>query len=102
MGFGPREAAVAGRFYPGDAGALVREVEGYLGAGRQDRRLLGVVAPHAGYVYSGGVAGKVFAQAQVPDTVVIAGPNHTGLGARVSLRANGEWLLPGARVPVDD
>ena len=52
MPFGVRLAAVDGKFYPGDAEELRREVETLLGKTRGDERLLGVVAPHAGYVLS--------------------------------------------------
>jgi AmmeMemoRadiSam system protein B len=104
---------VAGRFYPGDATALRREVEGYLAAGAtgvfgpdpgadcRPRHAVGVVAPHAGYVYSGGIAGKVFAAVTVPERVVVLCPNHTGRGHRIAVANRGTFELPGASVPVD-
>jgi len=100
-----RLPAVAGRFYPGEAGALRRAVSELLAEATpaaEAHPVLGMVAPHAGYVYSGGVAGAVFARARIPDCVVVMGPNHTGMGPRASLRARGDWLTPGARVPVDE
>src|SRR5262249_43279055 len=100
-GFGARAAAVDGRFYPGDADELRREVEALLGTAREEQRPLGVVAPHAGYVYSGKVAGKLFARVRVPDVVCVMGPNPTGRGTPISLRTGGEWQLPGARMSVD-
>ena len=61
-----RPAAVAGRFYPGDAGVLERQVSAMLDAGRASgptvAAAIAAVAPHAGYIYSGGVAGRVFAR----------------------------------------
>lgn len=99
-----RPAAVAGRFYPGDAAELAREVEAHLAAGRVDGepgRALALVAPHAGYMYSGGVAGQVFARVAVPARVVVMGPNHTGRGERVSLVPAGAYELPGGSVPID-
>lgn len=60
------------------------------------------MAPHAGYVYSGGVAGKVFAAIEVPRRVVLLGPNHTGRGPRISVMDSGTWRIPGADVPVDE
>jgi MEMO1 family protein len=101
MAFGVRPAAVDGKFYPGDAEELRREVDALLGKSRGDERLLGVVAPHAGYVYSGKVAGQVFARVHVPDCVVVMGPNHTGRGTAVSLRTGGDWQLPGGRMSID-
>jgi AmmeMemoRadiSam system protein B len=108
-----RQPAVAGRFYPGEATALRREVEGYLaagassvagpGSGAEHRPLhaIGVVAPHAGYVYSGGIAGKVFAAVTVPERVIVLCPNHTGRGRRIAVANRGTFALPGASVPVD-
>jgi MEMO1 family protein len=101
-----RPPAVAGRFYPGAPLALEREVAACLaagpGPGRPPISVLAVMAPHAGYVYSGGIAGQVFARVQVPDRVVILGPNHTGRGARISVMAAGGYQLPGGDVPIDE
>ena len=48
-----------------------------------------VVVPHAGYIYSGGVAGKTFSSVAVPDQVVILGPNHHGRGHVAAVRPGG-------------
>lgn len=62
---------------------------------------LGVVAPHAGYVYSGAIAGAVYARVVVPPRVVVLGPNHTGLGRPAALwPAGGGWRTPLGTVPV--
>src|SRR5262245_64795054 len=61
-----------------------------------------MVAPHAGYMYSGAVAGQVFARVSVPERVVVMGPNHTGRGERVSLVPAGAFQLPGGAVPIDE
>jgi AmmeMemoRadiSam system protein B len=66
------------------------------------RRHLAVMAPHAGYVYSGGVAGTVFAATEVPRRVVVMAPNHTGRGARGSVWSRGAFGVPGATIPVDE
>ncbi len=95
-----REAAVAGQFYPGSAGDLRRAVSEMLGEGPA-RRALGVMAPHAGYIYSGAVAGEVYASVALPHRFVIIGPNHTGLGPPASLMAEGTWRLPGGDVAID-
>ena len=99
-----RPPAVAGRFYPADAKELTRDVEKYLAAGRaggEPVRALALMAPHAGYMYSGGVAGQVFARVVVPERVVVMGPNHTGRGERVSVVPAGSYALPGGPVPID-
>jgi AmmeMemoRadiSam system protein B len=99
-----RKPAVAGRFYPGSPSQLEREVEGYLRANttiEEPLRAAAVMAPHAGYVYSGGVAGQVFARVAVPERVIILCPNHTGMGARIAVMDQGAFRIPGADIPID-
>lgn len=110
-----REPAVAGRFYPSDPAELGSTVERLLhppagtpGAARvpgtapeATHPALGVLAPHAGYVYSGGVAGATWARVAVPPRVILLCPNHTGAGRRVSLWPGGAWDTPLGAVPVD-
>lgn len=95
-----REPAVAGQFYPSQPEELEREVAEKLGSGPK-RDALGVMAPHAGYVYSGAVAGAVYGAVNIPNRLVILGPNHTGMGAAAALMDTGIWRLPGGDVPVD-
>ena len=96
-----REPAVAGRFYAGEPGALRREVDRFLAAGGEKVAAKGLVAPHAGYLYSGAIAGAVYARVSIPARVVILGPNHTGLGKRAALWPDGVWRLPTGAVPID-
>ncbi len=97
-----RQPAVAGRFYTDDRAALVREVDGFLaGATGPKVRATGVVAPHAGYVYSGAVAGAVYGRIEVPARAVVIGPNHTGMGIPVALWPGGAWKLPSGDVAID-
>jgi AmmeMemoRadiSam system protein B len=96
-----REPAVAGRFYAIEPRKLVRELDGYLGAGEARVAAKGIVAPHAGYVYSGAIAGSVYARVDVPQRVIVLGPNHTGLGRPVALwPPGGAWHTPLGSVPV--
>ena len=99
-----RPPAVAGRFYPGDPEVLQRQVAGFLTASPETapERAAAVMAPHAGYMYSGGVAGRVFARALVPERVIVLCPNHTGLGRRVSVVPAGRFCLPGGDLPIDE
>jgi MEMO1 family protein len=98
-----REPAVAGRFYPRDGAQLAAEVTRLLGGdGAVPRRVIGVLAPHAGYVYSGAVAGATYARVAVPARAIVLGPNHTGLGARGALWPGGAFATPLGRIPVDD
>jgi MEMO1 family protein len=96
-----REPAVAGRFYAGEPGALLRDVDRFLAADGEKAAAKGVVVPHAGYVYSGAIAGAVYARVDVPARVVLLGPNHTGLGRPAALWPGGAWRLPAGDVPVD-
>jgi AmmeMemoRadiSam system protein B len=103
-GLDVRQPAVSGRFYPGRADELRADVRRFLGGEpeRPGQRHVGVVVPHAGYVYSGAIAGKVFADTAVPRRVVVLAPNHTGRGARVAVWSRGAFALPGDQVPVDE
>ena len=97
-----RRAAVAGRFYPSQPDRLRRDLLEHLGPPRAQHQALGVVVPHAGYLYSGGVAGAVFSGIEIPERVLILCPNHTGLGASLSIMSQGEWEIPLGRVPIDE
>ncbi len=96
-----RLPAVAGQFYSASPQALRAEVERCQDPeGRPEPMLIGI-SPHAGLMYSGPVAGAVYARLALPETVVLIGPNHTGLGPSVSVYPEGSWLMPGCEVPVD-
>jgi hypothetical protein len=60
-----------------------------------------VIAPHAGYVYSGAVAGAVFAHVEVPRRVLVLCPNHTGLGEPLSIMSAGSFRTPIGEVAID-
>ena len=62
---------------------------------------MALISPHAGYVYSGAIAGQVYSQIEIPQTVLIIGPNHTGNGSPAALYPDGEWLTPLGTVPVN-
>ena len=98
-----RAPAVAGRFYPGDAEGLQRAVDHLVdpGAAIEPVPALALMAPHAGYVYSGALAGQTWARAEVPDRVVLLCPNHTGYGVPRSIWTRGRWALPGGGLEVD-
>jgi AmmeMemoRadiSam system protein B len=96
-----RRSAVAGSFYAGTRDSLRLQVEGLLPKSVASERAIGLVAPHAGYVYSGRVAGAVYSRVEFPETFVILGPNHTGLGAAAAIMTDGEWETPLGKVSVD-
>jgi hypothetical protein len=93
-----REPAVAGAFYPGAASALEEDLHRLLTVEEDRHQMLACIAPHAGYVYSGGVAGAVFGHLDVPKIVVVLGPNHTGSGAPVAVAPR--WRTPLGDVPI--
>ncbi len=95
-----RRPAVAGRFYPLDRAALLEDVQSYL-APQAATSALGCVAPHAGYVYSGAVAGAVFANLDLPQRCIILCPNHTGKGSPLAIMSSGAWETPLGPVPID-
>ncbi len=100
-----RPPAVAGQFYPAHPTSLAREVERCLGqatAGPPATRAVAIMVPHAGYVYSGPIAGQTYRRVVVPRRVVVLCPNHTGRGARCAVWPRGSWNLPGSAVSIDE
>ncbi len=94
---------MAGSFYPAAAAEVGRQVAAlFAGAPAADEVALGVMCPHAGWIYSGALAARTLAAVRVPARVVVLCPNHTGDGARVAVMARGAWHLPGAVIPVDE
>ncbi len=96
-----RQPAVAGRFYNGTSESLRKQVQKYVFPVTERRKVLGILSPHAGLMYSGSVAGAVFSNIIIPDTVVLIGPNHTGLGSPVSIMTEGDWETPLGNVPIN-
>jgi len=97
-----RTPAVAGRFYPGRAEQLLREIREYASPVETGRiAAIGCVAPHAGYIYSGSVAGAVYSRLEIPERCVILCPNHTGKGRPLAVMANTTWQTPLGEVGAD-
>jgi len=112
-----REATVAGTFYESNVKYLRESIEDCfnhkLGVGKipklslikKSEEISAIMVPHAGFVYSGPVASHAYyhlVEGGFPDTFVIIGPNHTGLGSRVSVFNEGKWVIPLGNVEVDD
>lgn len=89
-----RQPAVSGQFYPGSAESLKAELSQLIVRTAFSQQVKGIVAPHAGYIYSGAIAGKIYGTIKIPSTVLILGPNHHGVGYPVALYPQGEWLTP--------
>jgi AmmeMemoRadiSam system protein B len=96
-----RQAAVAGQFYPGRPGELRDMISEMTDPKAERKEVIGVVSPHAGFIYSGPVAGAVFSLIKFTDTFIIIGPNHRGLGKPLSITTGGSWSTPLGEVPID-
>ena len=103
-----RPPAVAGRFYPGSAQRLRADVETLTTApvGAADEttkiRAIGCISPHAGYTYSGPIAGALYRRLELPKRFVILCPNHTGQGAPVAITSAGAWKTPLGNAQIDE
>jgi len=96
-----RDAIVAGSFYPDSASELSGMLRTFIKSDSEKKDHIAIVAPHAGYVYSGGVAGETYSLVNIPPTAIILAPNHTGRGKRISLYPGDAWNTPLGRVPVN-
>jgi len=95
-----RRAAVAGSFYPGREDALRNAIEKYV-VDVQKEKTIAVLSPHAGYTYSGMVAGAVYSRVNITGTVIILGPMHRYGGADFALFPDGSWETPLGEVTID-
>src|SRR5262245_57840411 len=96
-----RPPAVAGRFYPGEPDVLRSEVDSYVDSSSKRTSALGCIVPHAGYMYSGHVAGAVYSAINLPNRCILMCPNHTGRGEALSIMSDGEWKTPLGNMRVD-
>jgi AmmeMemoRadiSam system protein B len=92
--------AVAGSFYPAREADLRRDLAEMVPSGPKERSWA-VVVPHAGYQYSGKVAGAVYARVEVPRDVVLLCFNHRGAGRDFALWPEGSWRTPLGEAPVN-
>lgn len=95
-----REPAVAGRFYPANPERLRADINSYL---LSDKRTAATacMVPHAGYMYSGQVAGAVFSRLEIPASCIVLGPNHTGRGHPLAIMKDGAWRTPLGELAID-
>ena len=98
-----RPPAVAGRFYPADPRELAKQVDEYVStsASLQTVAAIACVVPHAGYMYSGRVAGSVYGALPLTKQVVLFGPRHYPRGEALAILTAGEWQTPLGPVRVD-
>jgi len=96
-----RSPAVAGQFYPGRADELRSMVQQMVDPEAKKEKALAVVSPHAGFIYSGHVAGAVFSSVVLPERIVLLGPSHRDIQPLFAVSAGGAWRTPLGEVPVD-
>jgi len=98
-----RLPAVAGRFYPKEPALLDEELDSFLATEvpGQKTRAQACLVPHAGYKYSGHVAGAVYSRLEIPDRVILVGPRHFPRGASLAILSEGAWQTPLGLAPID-
>ena len=95
-----RPPAVAGQFYPETAAEVDAELRALIPPADTKRHAIAVVCPHAGWTYSGRTAGFVYSQVEIPDRVILVGPNHHGVGSSYAVYGSGSWHTPAGDVPI--
>ncbi len=96
-----RKPAVAGMFYSENSKELRFNLSELISFSKKKIKAKGVVVPHAGYMYSGWVAGRVYGSIEPPDTAIIIGPNHTGLGEEASIFDGESFITPLGEAYID-
>jgi AmmeMemoRadiSam system protein B len=98
-----RRPVVAGSWYEGEKGRLEKQLrEFFSGVPREENEaIIGAVVPHAGYMYSGGVAATVYATLPPADIFVILGTNHQSIGSVLAVSRE-TWATPLGEVEVDE
>lgn len=96
-----RKASVAGQFYPGDRETLRGTLAAMVDPAADRRKAVALVSPHAGYMYSGPIAGAVFASAILPATFVILGPAHREIGSLFAIPSTESWQTPLGETSID-
>ena len=87
-----RQASFAGQFYPADKKILEKTVKSFLVAEKKEN-VHAVISPHAGYIFSGKIAGEVFSLLPEKKDIIMLGVNHTGLGSKVCFSME-DWQTP--------
>jgi AmmeMemoRadiSam system protein B len=90
-----REPAVCGQFYPATEAAIKKQVHSFESQLKQKKeKVIAIILPHAGYIYSGEVTVKVTEAIEIPENIILVGPNHTGFGPEASIMTKGVWKTP--------
>jgi MEMO1 family protein len=97
-----REPAVAGQFYDANPKKLRENIQSFFSPNESLLDAKGILVPHAGYMYSGAIAGAVYSAVRLPSRFIILGPNHTGRGVALSLYPKGQWRTPLGLAGIDE
>jgi AmmeMemoRadiSam system protein B len=99
-----RLPAVAGQFYPADPRELTRLIRKFSVEEPSIKKthVRACLVPHAGYIYSGGVAGAVFARMNLPKQILVLGVRHSPMGEDLAILSEGPWRTPLGDAPVDE
>jgi len=96
-----RKPAVAGQFYPLSSQELKEQISAFIDKKAVPQDAIACMLPHAGYVYSGLVAGQTVSRIKIKDKIILLGPNHTGYGAGFSIMTEGAWQTPLGEIKID-
>jgi MEMO1 family protein len=96
-----RAPAVSGRFYPSDARELRRQIQVYSLSTGPKILARGCIVPHAGYMYSGHVAGAVYSSVEIPAKCILVGPRHYPRGEPMAILTQGTWQTPLGEAEID-
>jgi MEMO1 family protein len=99
-----RPPAVAGQFYPSDPRELTRLIQKFTASdsAKEKAHVRACLVPHAGYIYSGGVAGAVFSRIHLPRKIIVLGVRHSPPGADLAILSEGAWRTPLGDAPLDE
>jgi hypothetical protein len=96
-----RPPAVAGQFYSSNPNELAQAVDAFLSPQVEKKRALGCVVPHAGYMYSGHVAGALYSTLEIPTRLILIGPRHFPRGESLAILSEGSWTTPLGEAKID-
>ena len=96
-----RKPVASGNFYPGSKNILEEELGKHIRPAAAKKKAIGLISPHAGYLFSGGCAGKAFGSIIVPKTVILLGANHRGFGHPFAVDGHDSWKTPLGDAEID-
>ncbi len=98
-----RTPAVANQFYSADPSTLNQQISSFTPTvSIKKHDAIVAISPHAGYIYSGAVAAETFAQINIPDNIIVLGPNHHGRGEPLAVMTEGQWQMPFGTVQINE